>query len=169
MSQTEKKRKFNLIDLLLLVLVIAAVLALVLRGNLARQIGLEHKGETAEVTLSLSALETSEANLFKEKNTLSDPATGEVFGVIKSVRAENALVYTLNDRGELVRAFDTAKKDLTVVLEATGTQTEKGFLLNASTYASPGDTIRVLCEGEVFTATALRAQVIPASGGATNP
>lgn len=156
----EKKRRFNLIDFLLLALLFAGILALVLRGNLARQIGLEHAGEKAEVTLSLSALDTSDASLFSEKTPLIDPATGEHLGVIKAVRKENALVYSLNEQKQLVRAFDTSKKDLTIVLDATGAKTEKGFLLNASVFATPGDQIRVLCGGEVFTATVLDAKPV---------
>ncbi len=156
---SETKRKFNLIDLLLLALIVAGALALIFRGNLARQIGLEHSGEKAEFLLSLPALDVSDANLFREGETLTDPATGETLGVIRSVRAENALVYSLNEHKEVVRAFDPAKKDLTLVLDGTGVKTEKGFLLNASVFASPGDQLRVLCSGEVFAATVLQASL----------
>ena len=75
---SETKRKFNLIDLLLLALIVAGALALIFRGNLARQIGLEHSGEKAEFLLSLPALDVSDANLFREGETLTDPATGEI-------------------------------------------------------------------------------------------
>ncbi|MBQ2253049.1 MAG: hypothetical protein II328_03595, partial [Clostridia bacterium] len=103
----ENKRRFNSMDFLLVMILAAAVLSLILQGNLARSIGLEDVGEPCECTLLLTSLDADAAALFRAGEPLTHPDTGEVLGTIRTVRRENAVLYTLDEQGRVRQVSDT--------------------------------------------------------------
>ena len=153
----ENKRRFNSMDFLLVMVLVAAVLSLILQGNLARSIGLEDVGEPCECTLLLTSLDSESAALFRAGEPLTHPDTGEVLGTIRTVRRENAVLYTLDEQGRVRQVSDTASFNLTVILSATGKTGEHGFLLNGAINASPGDTLPITPNEE----TEFSALVLP--------
>lgn len=156
MSDKTGKHRFNSVDFLLLMLCLGAVLTLVFRGNLARRIGLEDIGEEAEYTILLTSLEPERAALFHAGEVLTHPDTGEVLGEVRTVKRENAVVYTIDSEGQVQSASDSALYNLTLIVSGHGKQTERGFLLNGSFYASPGDLLPLSPDGTTrFAATVL--------------
>ncbi len=123
-------RRFNCIDLFLLLLCLAAVLSLILQGNLARKLGLEDPGRETKYTLLLRGLSPEDVALFAEEQKLFHPKTGEELGTVLSALPETA-------------AENPALRNLTLTVSGRGTQGARGFLLIGSIHASPGDTLSV--------------------------
>ena len=142
----ETKRRFNCIDLLLLFLCLAAVLSLILQGNLARKLSLEDPGRETKYTLLLRNLSPEDVPLFAEGQTLIHPKTGEELGTILSAAPEAA-------------AENSALRNLTLTVSGYGTESERGFMLIGSIHASPGDTFSVTPEAN--TASLFEAMVLP--------
>ena len=158
--KTNVRHRFNSIDFLVLVLLIAAAATLVLRGDLARSIGLVDAGESAECVLCLSSTDPETAVLFRAGEKLIHPETGEVLGTIRAAVRENARVYSLTGDGSAESGFDPTKFDLTITLDTTARQTERGFLIGGTRYATPGDTLDfVLGDSRPFSALVLSSRI----------
>lgn len=154
---TAKKRRLNLADLLVIILILASVCTLLVRGNVARSLGLEDAGEPCVYTLLLEGVENDVIPLLPAGEVLKNPDTGEVLGTVRSVMRRNTVVYQLSERGNVVTGADPTRSDLTLIVEGRGKQTESGFLLNGSVYASAGDSVRIFFSSQTFTATVLSA------------
>lgn len=150
------KHRFNSVDFLIIMLCLCGILTLVLRSNLSRAIGLEDIGSPTEYTLLVPSLDSEKAALFHAGEVLTHPDTGEVLGTVRTVRRENAVLYTLGEDRLVRAAIDTSSFHLTLTVQGNGKDTERGFLLNGSYYAAPGDSLTICPEGESeFTATVL--------------
>lgn len=152
-----KKRRFNTVDFLLIMICLAAVLALVLQGNLARTIGLEDVGSPTEYTLLIPSLSSDEVLLFRAGNSLTHFATGELLGTVSAVRRENAPLYKLVADGQVQKFSDSSLFDLTLTISGTGKDSERGFLLNGTIYAAAGDLLPITPDGT----SKFNAMVIP--------
>ncbi len=150
------KRRFNSVDFLLIMLCLAAVLSLVLQGNLARSLGLEDVGDETEYTLFIPSLNPVSAALFHTGEKITHPDTGEVLGTVRSLRLKNAVSYSLDKNGRVQSTSSADTFDLTLTISGTGKESEKGFLLNGSLHASAGDKLPISPDSvTVFEATVL--------------
>lgn len=156
MTRLSGKHRFNAMDLLIILLCIGALIALILQGNLARTLGLEDAGSPTTYRLSLQNVSTENAALFRAGEKLTHPETGELLGVVRDVKRENTVRYNLSESGNLQKVSDTSAFTLTLTVDGTGKDTERGFLLNGSIFASPGDVLTVTPdESTPFEATVL--------------
>lgn len=149
------RRRFNALDFLVLFLILATLLTLVMRGELARRLGLEDVGTDTAYTLFVSAVERDEAALFVAGQTIIDPATGDVLGTIRSAAKENSVVYTVSDRGVVQAAYDRTHFDITLVIDGKAKSTDRGLLLNGVLFATPGDVLEIYLSDTRVNATVL--------------
>ncbi|MBR6529923.1 MAG: DUF4330 family protein [Clostridia bacterium] len=155
MKQTSSRR-FNSVDFFVIMLAIAAVLSLILQGNLARSIALEDVGEACEYTLLLSAQKADQITLIRAGDELVHAETGEVLGKVRTVRRENTVRYAIDEQGGVAPYADADFFDLTLTVSTTGKMRENGFFLNGTIPATAGDTLPLATQGDtVLTALVL--------------
>lgn len=133
-----RKIKFNIIDALVILLVIACIGGLVLRERLSNDIAGRSVNEEFEIVFYINNIrrETSESllpgeNIYWKQNSM-------LIGKVESTEVSPAEVYKENIFGEMTLSYNEARSDLRIIVSAAGSMTESGFMLNGTQYIAPG-------------------------------
>lgn len=147
-NRTEKKRG-NVIDALILVLIVIIVLGVVFRADLIRSIRLALRDDTVSVSFLATGLTRNAGTAFSDGESFRIASDGTPFGTVSGtptvVPAEQ---FSEDADGLLVRVEspDGINVDLRGTVIATGAFTGDIFLLNGTTPLAPGMTLRISSE-----------------------
>ncbi len=141
------KAKFNAVDFLIIVGVIAAVLVLVFRATIADFVGNSVYREKAEITFVIQNADKSTAEKIKEGDVfyLENLKLGEVLGV----SFVYSTVCVLDKSGEspiFKEITDEQHYDITVKVSSAGAYFEDGFYLGGENHLGVGQKIAVFSE-----------------------
>ena len=128
-SQSEKKRSFNLADIIIIIIAIALIAAFVLRTYNV----LDADKDVQDVRISFRVTGISEnTNLPRENSPLYKSSDNAYAGYIEKFSVSDMTVYAYTEDGELVEAKVPGKITLrgTVVLQCV--KTDKGFYLGGT-------------------------------------
>ncbi len=137
------KKRFNIIDFMIILVVFALVFSIALRYNLADRVGL--RSRTDEATISFLVLKAS-------PSTIDAFVTGDVFyidqnsvvlGTLQNAQSSEAEQYHENEDGAMILSYTSAYIDIRGEIKASGTLTESGFMLNGTTFIAPNKKITV--------------------------
>ena len=137
-SQSEKKRSFNLADIIIIIIAIALIAAFVLRTYNV----LDADKDVQDVRISFRVTGISEnTNLPRENSPLYKSSDNAYAGYIEKFSVSDMTVYAYTEDGELVEAKVPGKITLrgTVVLQCV--KTDKGFYLGGTQLLTIGDVI----------------------------
>ena len=137
-SPSEKKRSFNLADVIIIIIAIALIAAFVLRTYNV----LDANEDVQDVRISFRVTGISEnTDLPRENSPLYKSSDNAYAGYIEKFSVSDMTVYAYTEDGELVEAKVPGKITLkgTVVLQCV--KTEKGFYLGGTQLLTIGDVI----------------------------
>ena len=143
-NKVEKnKKRFNIIDFLIILVVAALVFSIALRYNLADRVGLSSR--TDEVTISFLVQETSPTTIdaFVLGDEFYIDQNSVLLGTLLSVQRYEAEQYYENEDGEMILSYTSAYIDIRGEIKASGSMTESGFMLNGTTFIAPNKKITV--------------------------
>lgn len=143
-NKVEKnKKRFNIIDFLIILVVAALVFSIALRYNLADRVGLSSR--TDEVTISFLVQETSPTTIdaFALGDEFYIDQNSVLLGTLLSVQRYEAEQYYENEDGEMILSYTSAYIDIRGEIKASGSMTESGFMLNGTTFIAPNKKITV--------------------------
>lgn len=157
MNTINEKRRFNLIDLTILL-----VLLCVIAGTLLR-LGIKYRKPDApeqkeyEITFLVLSLpgEMQDGIAQGEEMFLGQAP----IGTLKSVDFSRAVSYFSSADGTPVVSYSTAAYDVRCILNTKGVETEDGFLLLGETPLAPGQDITLLTHS--MTASVLITDIVP--------
>lgn len=146
MLQQRKKARFNFIDALIILFILAVIAAAVyLVMNVFRQPRAVNAGNI-EFDVRISDVDESVLALIKEGDTVKDSVTGSVLGKIVSVRSEKAKYYgtvAVEEDGILTLATTDyeEKYDVYVKISTSAEKDERGIHTVGSTRIVIGSTV----------------------------
>lgn len=146
------KKKFNIIDVLVLLIVIVFAAGIGIRlGN-----GKAIKNET-EITYTVEVKNVKEftADALKKSNVLTDDKTGTVLGEIVSVEVEPYMEEKETNTGELVMVEVPERYRCTVILKSSAKEQEGKLMLDEKTEVSPGKIFDVITKYVKTTGTVI--------------
>lgn len=152
MSETTKsaeKKRFNVIDALILALILAVVLGIVFRADLIHSIRLAHQEDSVSISFLATGLPRNMGTAFSEGEIFRIASDGTPLGTVSGtptiVPAEQ---FTQDADGLLVRleSPDGISIDLRGIVLATGAYSGDIFLLNGTTPLAPGMTLQICSE-----------------------
>lgn len=154
MGQSEEKKsnknprriRFNLVDLVLIIAVLACVTGVYLRYNVSEQFGVNHELNTFTLSFEINNIRYTSADAFPEGDAFYLKSPDKLLGTLLSIDSTSPteVVYT-DDKGNYKTAYypEDTRIDLTGRLQTTGIMTESGFLLDGNTFLAPGQTYAV--------------------------
>lgn len=130
------KKKFNIIDIIIVVLVVACTAAVLLRYGVINKVSEKAETVNVEITILIEEISKSSSSAFINGDAFY--WEGINIGTLKSVDIQKARVYIAGENGECVPVEREDKYDVRIVLSASGTYTDSGFMLSGTTYLAPG-------------------------------
>ncbi|MCI8590669.1 MAG: DUF4330 family protein [Clostridiales bacterium] len=138
----EKKYRFNILDVVIIVVVIACVAGIAVRYNLADKIGLNTKQEAIVTFLAPNVRTDSAMESFVEGDLFYCKKFNAVFGEL--TRREDfefapAVRMKEDENGVMRESTLNHRSDVTGYIKVTGKyDEEKGFLVDGTNLVSPG-------------------------------
>ncbi|MBR7185177.1 MAG: DUF4330 family protein [Clostridia bacterium] len=142
MANTEKKTaRFNIIDLVLIIAVLACIVSVYLRYNVSENFGVNQEMEEYVLAFEIKNIRYTSAEAFPEGDPVylaeKDVLMGTILAIDSTTPAEVIYTDTKGDYKVIYYPEDT-RIDLTGRILAKGIMTEKGFLLNGNLFLAPG-------------------------------
>ncbi len=137
-AEKQKKHRFNIIDFVLLIAVLACVVGIALRYNLNETIN--RTTDTAEVDIIIERLLNTSADALHVGDTLYTPNNDAVFGEILSIETKPAVIRYSNNDGTITYTTYEDRVDVTLRIHIEGYNTENGFMIGGVTYIGNGST-----------------------------
>lgn len=145
MQQTEKntvkKTRFNIIDLLVVIVIIAAIATVAVRLDIADKIVQATSEDSARVTLLVSGADQESVTSVSEGDKISWQQENCDFGTIVRKDVANAVVYNTVEDGTYVKTTNPERYDVTFTVDTKGTFTEDGYMLGGKSYLAAGRTV----------------------------
>ncbi len=146
MNQTEKqtkKHRFNIVDFVLILTVIACVVGIAVRSNL--KIAVSNEKDTVMLTVKVYALKNEYLDAFVIGDTFYYHNMANLpLGTLTAVESTPAVTRFVNSDGTWSTAYYDDRIDVTCKIEATGVYSEEnGFMLDGSTYIGSGSGMAV--------------------------
>ncbi|MCQ2433183.1 MAG: DUF4330 domain-containing protein [Clostridia bacterium] len=140
-SETQKKHRFNIVDFVLVIAVLACVIGLGIRYNLHSN--LTHSGDYAEVTVLIERLLNTTAENLNVGDTFYNPFTEKEFGEVISVSKSPAKARFANPDGSISYTTYEDRVDAVVTFRVKGINTENGFMMGGTTFIGSGSTFAI--------------------------
>ncbi len=146
MLQQRKKARFNFIDALIILFILAVIAAAAyLIINIFRQPRMANSG-TIEFDVRISSVDESSLALIKNGDTVKDSVTGAVIGKIVDVRTEKAQYYgtvAIEEDGAMTLPITdyNDKYDVYVKISANAEKDDRGIHTVAGTRIVIGSTV----------------------------
>ncbi len=149
----ERKTRFNLIDLVIVIVVIACVIGTVFRAAILEKLSFASNNDTVVITFCAENLTAEELAFINRGDEFS--LDGETFGIMGDYKSPNQDVIVLktehkleeNNRIKTEVRFDTATDSNLFRLEGTmeikGHNTESGFFFGSDTHIAVGKVLNL--------------------------
>ena len=139
MNNKEKKPGFNIIDVLIILFVAAALVGIAMRYNLADRINFDANGETFEIEF-VSGWNMQEASqqYFEPGVSFYINIDSVKIGEIKEIFDITAFEYVEDFHGNIVKSEVPGRIDVSGIMRSTGRITKDGdFMINGNQFVAP--------------------------------
>ena len=138
---TAKKYRFNIVDFVLIVAVLACVIGIAIRYNLHSS--LMQGSSTATVTVMIEGLLEDNTDTLLVGDTFYYQKTGNRFGTLVSTETRPAKIRFVNADGTYSTANYVDRVDVICQIEVEGYNSADGFMIGGSTYVGCGSDVLV--------------------------
>ncbi len=160
MTTPENKRsgaRFNLFDVILILVIIACIAGIVLHAYFTKDLA-ETYSEPAKISFTISGVSEETALAFcKEGASVYDAKTDMKLGTLDAASYTALPLELENSDGMLVQVTHPNKKMITGTASFVGTWTDDGFCVGGTSYITVGQTINIYTDHAVciITVTAI--------------
>ena len=140
-KNTQKPNRFNIIDFMLIVTVLACLIGITARMNIKETVIVND--DTATVTVMISGLLRDNAKQLVVGDEYINQRTGESVGILQSCQTSPAKIRTPRLDGTIATTESTDRIDAICKIRLQGVSTEDGFLANGTTFIAAGSSLSV--------------------------
>ncbi|MBE6574393.1 MAG: DUF4330 family protein [Ruminococcaceae bacterium] len=140
------RKRFNVIDFVVIVIVIGCIAGLIVRYNIIDRVTSAVKNDKVSVNFIAYKLDPDVADSVKNGQVYYTSSGNISLGEIKNISLRDSkLVYTDKD-GKAQLGRDNAKRELKGSFSVEGAVTENGFMLDGVEYLAPGKELIIYSE-----------------------
>ncbi len=153
MPETTSKRRFNRMDVLILLIIATILFSIVFRFQLLDRFFKNENQDTAIVSFFVSNLQKASSALFTVGNefTVNNVVLGELENrSITAAKTDYVIADGDSTETALQPVYDQERIDVTGTLRVIGTRTEKGFYWNGTTLLCANSTLPVVVSNATF-------------------
>lgn len=132
------KFRFNILDLLILVVILLCIAGALLRGGV-KTTDEKLETQTAVISYFISNVQSASQHCFQEGDPIYSHTLGCDLGhLVGKVQVEPS-VYFVEDDGKIIKTVsDAGRVDIRGQFEAEGKMSESGFAIGGTQYIAPG-------------------------------
>lgn len=145
-----KKIKFNAIDFLILIIVIAAIVSIAFRSGLSNQLAAISSKETIVYTVRIDDIQKESFDLIDIEDKLYSQKDDKYLGTIVEKDSRPAEEYVTLDTGEVVKTYYPNRIDVFLTVECVGRVTEEGCMLGGMYFVAAGKEIQACTDTLAF-------------------
>ena len=137
------EKKFNVIDFIIIVLVLGAIIAMVVRYNLVEKLVTDDVRDEVEISFLATGISPEIASGITDGSEYFTESNGMSVGELLSHTVTDSKIVISNEYGQPVVSSDKTKKDVSGVLKSGGVMTEDGFMLDGVTFVCAGKNLKI--------------------------
>lgn len=137
------KKRFNIIDFLIILVVLALVLSIALRYNLADRVGITSRSDEVTVSFLVQKVSPTTIDAILPGDVFYIDQNSVLLGTLLTAQRYEAEQYHENEDGEMILSYTSAYIDIRGEIKASGSMTDSGFMLNGTTFIAPNKKITV--------------------------
>lgn len=140
--------KINVVDLCVVLAVIVAIGVFFVKGN-PDKVNTSNANSTVTYTVEIKAIREMSVNALKanaDKSITENTEEKKNLGVISDISVKTATGYIASKKGELVKSEYPDKYDVTLTIETTGLENEKGVYTESGKQLLIGEYISFIAE-----------------------
>ncbi len=145
-----KKIRFNAIDLLILIAIVAAIFTAVYRSGLKDSLIAIRSNETIVYTVKINNVQAESFDMIEIEDTLFNQSDDKKLGNIVAKEYSDAETYIVLDTGEIMKTYIPERVDITLTVEATGRVSEEGCMIGGNYFIAAGKYISAYTEKVSF-------------------
>lgn len=149
-TNTKSKKKFNVIDFIIVILIIGCIVGIVFRSIYVNRLLTSGGSDTASVSFT-AAIPGATASQVSVDDVFYVVSNNMPFGSITSVVTGENYVYEEAENGRLVKTLDETSSLLTGKLNVQGIDTQNGFMLGGTYFIAPGQSFEIIGKKARFT------------------
>ena len=140
MVRENKKSKFNIIDLIIVLLMALAIVGIFLRYNIADDINFNATGEVFEIEFYAPAMLSGTEDYLYAGEKFHINIESMLIGEIKEIiDVREAVINVTNAEGDIVKSTSPNRVDVTGIMISKGRTTKDGnIMLNGNIFVSEG-------------------------------
>ena len=151
-----KKYKFNVLDFLILLLAVSVIFVLIWQHGVFKSRTID---ATAKMTLKIENVTSFESGRSLEQGmTVYNKADDSLLGRINNIEFSQSGEYYIDKNGEMQIFLRPDIKDVTFEMKDISGRCNLSndfFMLNDGSYITVGDTVEIITESGVYTATVI--------------
>jgi hypothetical protein len=153
-SNKNKKAKFNAIDVLIILLILACIASVVYKAFFAESVAPESDLEEYRIYFKVDDIKSTSVAYFVPGDNVRLTSNDESFGTLESIGQILLAVGAYNENGgeiyypdvEDQTIYNDTRYSLTGYILVKGVITDKGFLLNGTTYIAPNTELEIVTQ-----------------------
>ena len=157
------KKKFNIIDFLLIVLILAALISVLLRNDVTSKLNVGQKMTDVEYTFLVENIRDTSCDKFAEGKEFLLQSNDESIGTLTSYEILPYEQFMELSNGEIVKSAVPNRYTLKGTLKTQVQKNSDGFYLEDNVFLSPGSTFYVKFDILYFMISVISVNEIPAS------
>lgn len=147
--ENAKKARFNVIDLLIILALIAVAVGILLRYNITDKLGVKADSIEVELTFRISDMRASSRDCFKVGDRFTWETNGASLGELTSIEFKAAEAVVELADGSAALTYSETRIDAFGTLRVSGTMTDEGFMLGGTQFISPGKDV-AMNNGKIY-------------------
>lgn len=140
------KKRFNIIDFVILVIILGCIAGLVIRYNIVDSIVGMTESEVKTVSFIAKDLYPEVAASVKEGSVFYCEANGISLGSLSHLKNQPGEYIYIDSAGSAASVDAPVKRDISGSFELEGFVSENGFMINGTQYVAPGKEMLIQSE-----------------------
>ncbi len=149
MPSTEKRIRFNILDIIIIIVSVALITGIFFRNNIVEMLSEDTSGNIT-YTFVIKELDGALLPGVKPNTLLSDPESGGEMGRILSVSFEKSIVNETAADGSIMSLEKSGFYDVTVRVAGNGFSSDTGVFLDGVVLIAPGMNKQIITEIAVY-------------------
>ena len=137
------KLRFNIIDILIIIIVIGSIVGVVFRYDIVDRLVLDSKRDEVRVSFMITGLSPQISEQITDGDEFYVVGSSDSIGTLVEHRTSNYLTVEANEKGEPVQSFDNTLRDVRGTFQSYGVLNEDGFFLEGTLFIAPGKTLTI--------------------------
>ena len=141
MKSKRTSSKFNVIDLLIVVIVLGCIVGIVYRYNLVDRLMVNNKSDEMKVSFITTAVSKDIEDKISDGDVFYVENTGEAFGKLKEHESSDNSYVTADENGKAVISYNKELRDIQGSFICSGVMRDEGFFIGGTQFIAPGSEL----------------------------